>query len=293
MPKVSVIIPIYNTENYIEKCLNSIVNQTLEDIEILLIDDGSSDNSLEIAREFQNRDERVKIFTQDHKKQGAARNLGINNAIGEYIGFIDSDDWVDCDYFEKLYNCAQKYHSDIALATNIRVGGKKTAKKRLNIKNEKYVSELQDKFYLCKQDKNPCPTNKIYKKSLLVDNNIFFPEGVFCEDKLFTAKAVFFANGVAAVPNIYYYYFRNPNSTVNKKSAKHLNSILLHKNNANLEVLNFLKTNNAKIDKNYFWVTTSKKYYFNIPLIITRENLNYKKLFLLGFIPVFQTRKDV
>ena len=135
MPKISIIVPFYNTEKYIERCLTSLVNQTVSDIEIVCINDGSNDNSLEIVKTFANKDLRIKILEQENLKQGAARNNGTKIAVGEYIGFVDSDDWVDLDYFEKLYNAAKKYNSDIALATNVRIGNGKT-KKRLNIKKE-------------------------------------------------------------------------------------------------------------------------------------------------------------
>lgn len=120
-PKVSIIVPAYNTEKYISKCLESLVNQTLKEIEIILIDDGSKDNTLNIAKSFMEKDSRIKIISQTNQKQGAARNQGMRVAKGEYIGFVDSDDWVDLDYFEKLYNSAKKYDTDIACAGYKRV----------------------------------------------------------------------------------------------------------------------------------------------------------------------------
>ena len=172
MPKISIIVPFYNTEKYIERCLTSLVNQTVSDIEIVCINDGSNDNSLEIVKTFANKDLRIKILEQENLKQGAARNNGTKIAVGEYIGFVDSDDWVDLDYFEKLYNAAKKYNSDIALATNVRIGNGKT-KKRLNIKKEEVKTNLQEKFDICSLAKNPCPTNKIYRLNMLKNNNIF------------------------------------------------------------------------------------------------------------------------
>ena len=100
--KVSVIIPAYNTENQITKCLNSVLNQTLKEIEIIVIDDGSTDNTLELINNFKLTDSRITVISQENKKQGAARNRGIEIAKGEYIGFVDSDDYIDRDYYEKL-----------------------------------------------------------------------------------------------------------------------------------------------------------------------------------------------
>ena len=137
MPELSVIIPVYNTDKYLEKSLDSLTSQTLKDIEIICVNDGSTDNSLAVLQKYADKDSRIIVINQEHKMQGAARNAGIKIAEGEYIGFVDSDDWVDKDYFEKLYNAVKKYDSDIALATNIRTGHGKT-KKRLNITKEEY-----------------------------------------------------------------------------------------------------------------------------------------------------------
>ena len=136
MTAVSVIVPVYNTEGFLQKCLDSLTNQTLEDIEIICVNDGSTDNSLKILEDNAIRDDRIKIINQKNKKQGAARNAGMKIATGEYIGFVDSDDWIDLDFYEKLYNAATRHNFDIALGTNIRVK-KNVNKKRLNITEEK------------------------------------------------------------------------------------------------------------------------------------------------------------
>lgn len=126
-PKVSIIMPVYNVEKYLKKCLNSLINQTLDDIEIICVNDGSTDNSDKILQEFAQKDSRIKILTQSNKGQSVARNLAIENANGEYLGFVDSDDWVDLDYFEKLYNIAIKYDCDIACAGFKRCGNLKSS----------------------------------------------------------------------------------------------------------------------------------------------------------------------
>jgi len=104
MPRVSIIIPVYRTENYIRQCLDSVVNQTLTDIEIIVIDDGSPDNSGRIADEYAARDKRIHIIHTENRGAGSAKNTGLDSATGEYIGFVDSDDWVSDDYFLALYN---------------------------------------------------------------------------------------------------------------------------------------------------------------------------------------------
>ena len=103
--KVSVIVPVYNCEKYLKKCLDSLVNQTLKDIEIICVNDGSTDNSGRILEEY--TDSRIKIITKENGGLSSARNAGIAVAKGEYLGFVDSDDWVDLDFYEKLYNTAK------------------------------------------------------------------------------------------------------------------------------------------------------------------------------------------
>ena len=289
MVKVSIIIPIFNTEKYIERCIQSITAQTLREIEIICVNDGSTDHSMAIINRYADNDSRIKIIEQENLMQGAARNAGMKIAQGEYIGFVDSDDYIDLDYYEKLYNTAKKYNSDIALAANIRIGNGKT-KKRLNIKQEQFVTNLQDKFDINNQPKNPCPTNKIYKKELLDKNNITWPAGVYCEDRIFTLKAVYYANGVAAVPGINYYYFRNPDSTVKTRLRGHTKKLAKDKIQANRDVLNFLKSNNAEIRDGDFWAVTG---YFpgqKFPILVKKESLHSKKYLLFNLILVFVRR---
>lgn len=109
MPKISIIIPVYNTEKYLSRCLDSAINQTLKDIEIICVNDGSTDNSLDILKEYAAKDNRIKIISKGNEGAAITRNIGINVATGEYIGFIDSDDYVDLDYFEELYSNAPQY----------------------------------------------------------------------------------------------------------------------------------------------------------------------------------------
>ena len=285
MVKVSIIIPIFNTENYIAKCLNSLVNQTLQDIEIICVNDGSTDDTMLIVNKYAQKDSRIKIIHQEHSKQGAARNKGLKIVQGEYIGFVDSDDWVDLDYFEKLYNTSKKYDSDLALATNIRTGNGKT-KKRITLNKEEFITDLQKKMDICHQWKDGCPTNKLYRTEFLNRHNIRFPEGVSCEDKLFTTQAVYYANGIATVPNTYYYYFRNPKSTVNlsKKSREKTND----KEQARRDVLNFLKLKNAKIRDKDFWAVKKDYKLFGITWYRIKESFYTEKHLLFSKIPVFE-----
>lgn len=284
-PKVSIIVPAYNTEKYIYKCLLSLIKQTLKEIEIIIVNDGSTDRTSSIIQQFATEDNRIKVINQENKKQGAAKNNGMKIATGEYIGFVDSDDWVDLDYFEKLYNSAKKYNSDIALATNVRIGNGKT-KKRLNIQKEEFVTSLQDKIDISNQVKNPCPTNKIYRKKMLNDNSITWPENVYCEDKLFTIQAIYYANGLVTVPDINYYYFRNPNSTVNTIAKKRLVNYCNDREKARKSVINFLREKNAQIRDKEFWTVKKKIKLFGITLYTEKESLHTERYYLFSFLKI-------
>lgn len=284
-PKVSIIVPVYNTEKYLFKCLISLIKQTLKEIEIIIVNDGSTDSSESIISKFANTDARIKVITQSNQKQGAARNNGMKVAAGEYLGFVDSDDWVDEDYFEKLYNTAKKYDSDIALATNVRVGNGKT-KKRLNIAKEEFVTMLQAKMDICNQWKDGCPTNKIYRRLMLTENGILWPEGCYCEDKLFTTKALYYANGVASVPNLYYYYFRNPNSTVNSKKGRHNKTKRNDRDIARRAVLDFLIENNAQLRDKDFWAIKKEFKFLGVTFYRIKESFHTEKHLLFGVVPI-------
>lgn len=213
--KISVIIPVYNTGKYLVKCLESVINQTLKDIEIICIDDGSTDNSLEILKEFAKKDSRMKFLTQKNQGQSVARNAGIKTAQGEYIGFIDSDDWADEKMFEKLYNNAKTYDSDIAMCS-ITVYDEKTGKfdvndpyMTLNVLFDEsfenrafnYNEVLGFLFRIC-----VVPWNKIYKREFLIKNNILFPEGLFFEDNVFCTEVLLKAKNISIIkkPLIFY-----------------------------------------------------------------------------------------
>lgn len=287
VPKISVIIPVFNSDKFIPKCLNSLINQTEKNIEIIVVNDGSTDATAQVVSEFVQKDSRITLINQEHKLQGAARNNGISHANGEYIGFVDADDWVDLDYFEKLYTSAKKFDADIALATNVRIGNGKT-KKRLNINNEECLYDLQEKIDVCNLWKDSCPTNKIYKAEFLKNNNILFPKGVYCEDKLFTIMAVYYANAVVTVPDIYYYYYRNVQSTSHKKSVK--KDRKNDKNNARIEVLNFLKEKNAQIRDGDFFAVTKQTNIFGIPVYTKKESLRSARHYIFSFIKIKEKR---
>lgn len=116
MTKVSIIVPVYNVVDYLSDCLESLVKQTLDDIEIICVNDGSTDSSLIVLEKYEKQYDFIKIINQRNKGLASARNVGIAAAKGEYLGFVDSDDWIDMEFYEKLYEAARRHNTDIAAA---------------------------------------------------------------------------------------------------------------------------------------------------------------------------------
>lgn len=206
MPKVSIIVPCYNVAPYVKACLNCLTAQTLQDIEIICIDDRSTDNTLEKLHEYTNasRDTRIKIIELKQNVGVAdARNAGLAVANGEYIGFLDPDDTVDINFFEELYKCAIKNKSDIAKGITTVFDTDDTCQ---IWNNNKRVCENKFNF-------NLCFWSAIYKHDLIKKHNLEFPSGILIsEDLVFLIKSVYFANTVATTDNVSYNYIRRDGS---------------------------------------------------------------------------------
>ena len=199
MNKVSVVIPIYNVENYLRKCLDSVCNQTYENLEIICVNDCSPENSSEILKEYAAKDNRIKII--NHKKNGglsAARNTGMDNATGEYIYFLDSDDWIDSDYIEKMVNKIIETDADIVIDKNVI-----TEKENFSApyKHPSHKEEYTNNFITKDEIVNIMVNawSKMLKTDFIRRKNLRFPEGYINEDLYFhyialaqTDKAYFF-----------------------------------------------------------------------------------------------------
>ncbi|MDR2160688.1 MAG: glycosyltransferase, partial [Desulfovibrio sp.] len=168
-PKVSVIIPVYNTEPYLRRCLDSVCGQTLREIEIICVNDGSTDGSLEILREYAQKDSRVKVIElEENKGAGAARNAGIDAARGEYIGFVDSDDYVDLDFYETLYVKAQETQAEVVKGADWELITSDGIVIIENVNAEIRLHPTLFKQYV----------TAIFKTAYIHDNSINFPEGI-------------------------------------------------------------------------------------------------------------------
>lgn len=206
MPKVSVIIPVYNAQDYLKRCLDSVVNQTLKDIEIICVNDCSTDNSLEILNEYAKKYSNLKVI--DCKVNGGesvARNIGLDNVTGEYIAFVDNDDEIDLDFYEKLYSKAVETNADII----------KGELHQFNSNGTEIYGNLNQKI---KANQNILFFafhwwTAIYKTSLIKQNNISFLEGYpLGGDILFLNQVVLNSKSISLVDNTFYNYYRRDNS---------------------------------------------------------------------------------
>lgn len=209
MTKLSVIVPVYNSEKYLKKCLDSLVNQKLDMLEVLLINDGSTDNSQNLINEYVEKFPNVfKSFTQENQGQAIARNVGVKNATGEFVTFVDSDDYIEEDAYSKILDEIENEDLDVVCFDYFEViDGKKEEKEHYfldnNIdKNKKYiVSEAG-------------PWNKIIRRSLLIDNDIYFLENKIYEDLAVIPTLAKYTKKIEYVPYRIYDYVIRSNSTM-------------------------------------------------------------------------------
>lgn len=280
MSKVSVIIPVYNVEKYLRQCLDSVINQTLKDIEIICVNDGSTDNSPQILEEYAAKDNRIKIINKTNGGLSSARNAGMEVAQGEFIGFVDSDDYLDLNFYESLYNRAKETNSDIVVCEYIYRFKDKSKTKKVFLKVDKNVvtSDVKEKFECLYLPVYCYVHNKIYKKECIKEN---FVEGLNYEDIYFTTKILSDNNKMAVAPNVAYNYRNNPNSIVN--NTNNLNKHFYHK--ALAFFYKFVSDNNIGVNKAKYYETKRFKLFCLTLLKIKKEcfKTNYTIMKFINF----------
>lgn len=217
---ISVIIPVYNVEKYIDRCVESVINQTYKNLEIILVDDGSSDESLHLCYNWEKEDKRVKVFSKENGGAATARNVGIDSARGNYIMFVDSDDYVSEIICESLYTKIKQQQADIAICRMEKIEKDRIYPTRLWNYPEKMVVmnrkvALQE-FFLDKIDCGPC--HKLFSVESI--EQIRFPEGVINEDFVFVYRALLSANRIVFFSDILYHYCFRENSVTSSRFSK-------------------------------------------------------------------------
>lgn len=217
--KISVIVPVYNTENYLKECIDSLKKQTFKDFEVLFIDDGSTDQSLSILK--QNQEKNFFIYTKENGGQATARNLGIRKARGEYLTFVDSDDFIAFDMLEILYQKAKEKDADLVISDLKKVQGEK----QTVFSNYFEVKKEKNKNYMVS---HMGPVARLYKKELFIKNQIFFKEHVIYEDLASLPLLGIYAKKIEVIKKPYYFYRIREGSTMKqKKYHKKLEDIFI------------------------------------------------------------------
>ncbi|MGN1041637.1 MAG: glycosyltransferase family 2 protein [Acutalibacteraceae bacterium] len=251
MAKISIVVPVYNRENRLKKCVDSILNQTFKDFELILVDDGSRDSSGKICDDYAEKDTRVRVIHQENKGVSDARNAGIKCAVGEYIGFVDSDDYIDEKMYEILYSLMLEHNADITVC-GVRekwLNNEILASKKGNLlvlNNQEAIRFLFIGKYLTLY-----ASNKLYKKTFF--DKVKYPSGKIYEDTVATPKIFALADKIVYTSESLYNYVRSPGSiTTSEFSPKDMDIIEAGKN-----VLEFAKKEFPELIKEaeyrYFW----------------------------------------
>ena len=199
---ISVIIPVYNVYDWIDQCLDSIINQSFKDFEVILVDDGSTDNSDKKCEKWEQMDQRVRVIKQQNAGPSAARNKGIKTAKGEYISFIDADDWIDEDFLQELYNAAEESNSDIAECDIWKYNDKTGTKVYYacygcmgkSYTKEEHMLYGHTAIWKC-----------LFKRKLFIDNDVWFPD-CYSEARAVYALLIALSNNIVNVRRPLYYY---------------------------------------------------------------------------------------
>lgn len=262
-PLVSVIIPVFNTEEYLEKCLDSIVNQSLADIEILVINDCSEGDTEAVLDKYASNSKIKYHKLNKNIGLGAVRNLGIKKATGKYVTFCDSDDWVDFFLYEYMASALENTKSEIAICGILKefpYGDKSVIKSSfekeivLNADTAFKIMTFQYDFGITI---TPSANNKMIRKSFLDKHEISFAERVYYEDLYFSFKTLLLTDKVVCIPKYYYHYFRRDKSIIISISKYHIDSFY----HVFKQLKDFLKFNNLFNEYKYNYYKFGERFY--------------------------------
>lgn len=284
--KVSVILAVYNVEKYIRQTLDSVINQTFKDIEIIVVDNKSTDKTLDIVNEYAKKDDRFVIYkNSSNLKQGIARNFGVQMARGEYIFFIDGDDYMDLTCIEKMYNRIVQTDADLTLCTWNQFDDLtgKIDKNHVYAKLKQIPTEFDDKTFNWRDIKysvfwqTSVPWDKIYKRDFLIKKDVKFPGGIYFEDNVFVYDALFKAEKMSVLrEDLIYYRCNRKNAVTNTRDKTFFDYF---------KIFNLIGDNLKKIDlfdemKYFYWdykVITLYWWFMRVKLPYKREFFNKMK----------------
>lgn len=238
MPEISIIVPVYQVEQYLEKCVDSILNQTFSDFELILVDDGSKDRSPEICEEYAKRDTRVKVIHKENGGLSDARNAGLEIATGKYIGFVDSDDYIAADMYEMLYQNLQTYQADMAAVEMMDIYEGRAIKKKYEQPLEVFDQKAAIQAVLDGRALYAYATNKLYKKELF--QTVRYPVGKTVEDAYIIIDLLVQCQKIVVINQQKYFYLRRLDSITGQQFSK-----------KNFDVIEAWQKNKQKVDPLY------------------------------------------
>lgn len=268
-PKISIIVPVYNVEKYLRRCLDSIVAQTFTDWECICVDDGSPDNSGKILDEYASKDQRFVIIHKENGGVSSARNAGLDIARGEWIGFVDSDDWIEVDYIETMLDTAERESADIVVCDYWNNFDKKQVDMTVALDTSSKETIL--KQYMKTQLFMNSVWNKIFKSSFIIEQKLSFPLNIsICEDLLFSFEACYKAKKVVKINELLYHY-----SQINKSSAtkNYKTSYIDDKIYVTEKIEKLLENEHLKYQRLIY----SFEIYSKLPLLIHKNIRDYKR----------------
>lgn len=224
---ITVIVPIYNSEQYLSACVESIIHQTYSNLEIILVNDGSTDSSLQICQQYAEKDSRIIVLDKENGGQATARNMALDIAKGDYIGFVDSDDTIELDMYENLYNSLVKHQADIAVCGRYNVYSDGT-RKELFVLTEEQVWDTEEAIrrFLMWDCLDGSPCDKLMNRTLLQDDR--FPTGYICEDLPVVYRVVSEATRIVHIGTAKYNYFQREGSTSHSKYSQKTRGLIIY-----------------------------------------------------------------
>lgn len=222
--KFSIIIPVYNVEQFLAKCLDSVLGQSFDDFEVIAVNDGSTDNSKQILEKYTSKSRKLKVINQINKGLGGARNTGIKEAAGEYLLLLDSDDYLEVNTLQLLGEFLEQYQLDILAfdCNKVDLNGNLIERITITDYQEKYTELSRKQFMLFE----PTACTKVYKRRLFVDNGIMFPERLWYEDLATVFRIVPYANKIGYLKEACYNYVQQPNSITHSVNTKRMMEIM-------------------------------------------------------------------
>lgn len=275
---ISIIVPVYNVEKYIDKCINSLINQSYCNIEIILIDDGSTDSSYEKCINFSDKDNRIKLYHKENEGVSSARNLGLKYASGNYISFVDSDDFIEKNMYEAMYNIIIEKNADVAICNYNKIKGKDIKEKKCEFSSDKIKgTEVLNKIYNYKT--MGVLWNKLFKRQII---KCTFREDIhFCEDVLFLTEIFKSDCDIAVLSECYYNYIENSDSVCNSSFSDKKYSIV----EACKQIYAIMENNRIHKSALYFIITKFIYAYINIYI---SDNLTDKEIKLKQLIEILK-----